>query len=146
MAQPEVPENELTRSQSLAVWKEAVPILGYIALALLALYGAASYVSQPAEEEGVVRTSDCRTVVSLPAPDARQLRVNSFGNRFTCVYIRSAKGRLLGGTCARVETDGGACKTAYLYEKPKAKCELPSTLGDNGYSLRHRGYLGSLLS
>lgn len=66
--------------------------------------------------EGTAKYADCREIIRL---DKDSWRLNLYS--FTCDYSRDAKGKILGGTCVRVELDDsffshtGVCKRAYVY-------------------------------
>ena len=64
------------------------------------------------EREGVTRIADCRSVISV-----KEGSYDTWFKTFTCSYVRSKSGKLIGGRCVAVETDGPVCKKVYGYEK-----------------------------
>ena len=89
------------------------------AIAMMAAVGCDSIPSiTGGEQEGTIKTDDCRAQVMLHDDPAETI-----GKKFTCAYQRSKSGKIMGGICQAVEMEGGACKTAYTYiKKPWTKC------------------------
>lgn len=103
-------------------------IVGLIVIGLI-IWGLVSWIG--GEQEGIVNTSDCRSVVTLQSNTLQK-----YYKKFTCEYLRDSKGEITGGTCAHVNTNstvfssGSACETAYVYQvAPQITC--PDTT--NGY-------------
>ena len=68
------------------------------------------------EQEGYVKTDDCRSTVMLKASSPE-----TWFKKFTCVYRRTKRGVLISGVCVSVDTDGAVCKTVYEYEREGPK-------------------------
>lgn len=81
-----------------------------IALAFGVVSGLHGYLW--GEQEGVVRTSDCRNRILIKEDSSE-----TWFKKFTCEYTRADSGKISGGTCAYVETNGPVCNAAYVYEK-----------------------------
>jgi hypothetical protein len=64
------------------------------------------------EQEGTTRTNDCRNSVSV-----KEGSYVTWFKKFTCSYVKSKSGKIIGGTCVSVETDGAVCNTVYSYDK-----------------------------
>ena len=89
---------------------------------LLVLVGIVVFLwwlfSDNGERDGHVRYDDCREVVTL-SPDSYQ----HFLKPFTCVTVKTGKGKVMGGSCVHIDYDGSffsgshGCKVAYIYEK-----------------------------
>ena len=64
------------------------------------------------EQEGIVKTGDCRSTVTVAegAPA-------TWFKKFTCDYVRSRAGKIIGGNCIAVDIEGAACKAVYVYKK-----------------------------
>lgn len=66
--------------------------------------------------EGTVKYGDCREIIQLKS-DTWQI----YYRQFVCDYVKRESGKIIRGTCVRVETEGGlfysngTCKTAYIY-------------------------------
>lgn len=66
--------------------------------------------------EGTVKYDDCREVINL---DKNSWRLMVYP--FTCEYYKDDNGKVIGGTCVRVEVDNGLfshtgrCEKAYVY-------------------------------
>jgi hypothetical protein len=73
-------------------------------------------LSSCTHNEGTVKYDDCREIINLDK-DSWRFRVYPF----TCEYFRDNNGKIIGGTCVRVElADGifsksGRCEKAYVY-------------------------------
>jgi hypothetical protein len=65
------------------------------------------------EREGVVKYEDCREIVTTK-PDA----FDTLFHQFTCSTQKTLSGKVMRGTCVRVETTSdGKCLAAYVYQK-----------------------------
>jgi hypothetical protein len=102
---------------------------GVVVLAVIGLicYGAYSLFvnigGAVGEQEGYVKSDDCRETVLLQEDTAQK-----YFKQFTCTYIKTRSGKILGGTCAHVVMDGSPayCKTVYTYQKPsQINCSDP---------------------
>jgi hypothetical protein len=94
-------------------------ILGIVGLTV---WGISAVIG--GEREGFVQFSDCREEVTLSSDTLQK-----YYKKFTCSYVRSEGGNLMGGTCVHVDlagglfSDGGECTRAYVYEKkPEVTC------------------------
>ncbi len=64
------------------------------------------------ESQGTVKYDDCRQVINT-----KQGNWDTYFKKFTGEDYRSKSGRLISGTYVHIDTSGGACTTAYVYEK-----------------------------
>ncbi len=64
------------------------------------------------EQEGLVKTDDCRRMVTV-----KEDSPETWFKKFTCTYRKTQKGIVMSGTCVAIDTEGAACQTAYMYEK-----------------------------
>jgi len=64
------------------------------------------------EQEGEARYEDCRNKITIQEGSAGALFKS-----FTCTYAKTRSGKILGGTCVHVVTEGPVCQTVYIYNK-----------------------------
>lgn len=76
----------------------------------LIIWGVVAFLS--GESEGIVKYDDCRQTIKV-----EQGSWDTYFKKFTCNDNKSKSGRLISGTCVHIDTSGGACVTAYVYEK-----------------------------
>ncbi len=88
-------------------------IIGYIIFALVAATIKAIFGG---EQEGTVKTDDCRQVVQIQPDDIR-----TYFQKFTCFYDKTSKGTIRSGFCAHVDSPwfSTSCDTAYTYNVPQ---------------------------
>lgn len=73
------------------------------------------------EEEGVIRTEDCRSQIPIVEGSSK-----TWFKKFTCSYYKTSSGRIMGGYCSHVEIVDGVCQSAYSYaKKPDHVCTDP---------------------
>ena len=86
--------------------------LGRLAFVGLAIWGVIQGVNSLwGEQEGFVKTDDCRRTVMVKAGSPE-----TWFKEFTCTYRRTQKGLVMSGTCVAVETEGSVCQTVYTYQ------------------------------
>lgn len=87
--------------------------IGCLVLVGLALYGLVSaHNSFWGEQEGTIKTSDCRKTIPVKEDSA-----DTWFKKFICTYRRTNKGIVMSGYCEAVEIDNGVCETVYSYQK-----------------------------
>lgn len=111
--------------------------LAAAAIALMTAVGCNSIPSiTGGEPEGTIKTDDCRAQVMLQEGSSETI-----GKKFTCAIQRSQSGKIMGGLCQAVETEGRACRVAYTYrKKPWRTCPEHSTLGFDDQCSPDLGY------
>jgi hypothetical protein len=121
---------------------DALKILGSISLiiVILMLFG----VSFGVENEGIVKYDDCRQTITIQENSWQKYLM-----KFTCNYIKSPTGKILGGECVHVVNDSSllgasnTCGTAYVYQKsPEVQCSdiTNGFLDINGNCQCNQGY------
>jgi hypothetical protein len=68
------------------------------------------------ERPGTVKWNDCREQMFI-----KENSFEALSKRFTCDYIKTRQGRVMGGLCVHIEYESGQCKAAYIYVKEQAK-------------------------
>jgi|GEM_PF-2005567 len=101
-------------------------------------------VSFGAENEGITKYDDCRQIVNIQENSWQR-----YFMKFTCTYIKSSTGKILGGQCVHIANDnsllGGShtCATAYVYQK-SSEVVCPDTVNGfldvNGNCQCNQGY------
>ena len=66
--------------------------------------------------EGTVKYDDCKQIVKVNSDDYWQI----YFHKFTCNYIKTKSGAIMGGECVRIEKDQSypvpMCAKAYVYQ------------------------------
>ena len=81
--------------------------LGFVFLVIVGVGGVKVHEFLWGEQEGLVRTADCRKTVPV-----KEGSFDTWFKKFTCSYDKTASGKIFSGTCGAVETDGAACLSA----------------------------------
>jgi hypothetical protein len=109
------------------LWNSIVRLF-WIGLSLLLVVGVLSGLPSLFEREGTFETKYCAEKIDV---------TNSLWQRgwhtFTCDLTKTNRGKVLYGTCARLEWSSGTCTAAYSYtKKSEVRCWPGShgTMGD----------------
>ena len=79
------------------------------------------------EQDGDVTYADCRNRVTIEQGSAE-----AWFKKFTCSTFRTKSGKVIGGVCVNVVTEGPVCQTVYIYnKKPAVSC--PASAPNLGY-------------
>jgi len=73
-------------------------------------------ISACGENEGMVKTSDCREEVII-----KEGSIETWTKSFTCSYYKTNTGKIISGVCVHVDYDSnGGCRKSYTYYKKQA--------------------------
>jgi hypothetical protein len=99
----------------MAEAKKSEPVSGVgwfflLVFAVMGLVAVHTYVF--GEQEGEAKYEDCRNKITI-----KQDSTDTWFKKFTCSYAKNETGKIIGGVCVHVETEGSVCQAAYIYYK-----------------------------
>jgi len=124
---------------------EVAGIVGLIVIVAIIMFVLYFFgVSFGVESEGIVKYDDCRQIITIQDNSWQKYLM-----KFTCNYIKSPTGKIIGGECVHITNDysllgsSNACKKAYIYQRnPDVKCPdmVNGFLDTNGVCKCNQGY------